>query len=366
MKKRIAYFFWNLCIGGNENAALRLMRGLSKKNWKIWILSYYQADHIKGDVENFITNFACMKQFPEGESAVDQVVEFIKMHDISILHIIWGDYRIAKSIKERKLDIHTVASTTNAFPECEARMRLGTYIESMQVPHRNDVAIVEQKDPTLKGRVVSIENGVDVERFDRKHLSETKIAALKKEMRLDGCQVIGTVGNVRPAKNQKLLISMLHELKKYNDNIKLVILGDILVKDEYLSLKETIDKLSLADSVIFTGFQFDVRPYIELFDVYILSSLGTESCPNAVLEAMSMEKPIIATDNVGLDGVIESGVNGYILNQDNVFEMCRHIKNLLMSPTMLAHYGAASRKIVESKYTLEKMIANYETWYVNR
>ncbi len=213
MKKRIAYFFWKLTIGGNENAALRLMHGLSKKNWEIWILSYYQADHIKGDVENSIVNFVRLKQFPYGESTADEVVEFLKTHDISILHIIWGDYRIAQIIKEQELDIHTVASTTNAFPEHEARMRLGNCLESMQVPHRNDISIVEQKDPTLEGRVVPIENGVDFERFDRKQISEINIAALKKEMQLDGYQVIGTVGNIRPEKNQKLLISVLHELK---------------------------------------------------------------------------------------------------------------------------------------------------------
>jgi glycosyltransferase involved in cell wall biosynthesis len=242
-------------------------------------------------------------------------------------------------------------------------MRLGDCLESMQVPHRNDISIVEQKDPTLKGRVVPIENGVSIERFDRKKMSETNMDALKKEMQLDGYQVIGTVGNIRPEKNQKLLISVLHELKKYNDNVKLVIVGDILVNDEYFSLKETIDKLSLSDSVIFTGFQFDVRPYIHLFDIYLLTSVGTESCPNAVLEAMSMEKPIVATSNVGLDGLIEEGVNGYVVNNDNALEMSHHLKNLLMSSNIMRRFGAASRLIVQSKYHLDKMISNYETWY---
>ncbi len=142
-----------------------------------------------------------------------------------------------------------------------------------------------------------------------------------------------------------------------------MIVGDILVKDEYKSFQETIDKLSLSDSVIFTGFQFDVRPYLHLFDIYILTSLGTESCPNAVLEAMSMEKPIVATSNVGLDGLIEEAINGYVVNNGDALEMSHHLKRLLMSPSMTRCFGAESRLIVQSKYNLDNMIANYQTWY---
>ena len=363
MNKRIAFFFWNFCIGGNENAALRLMRGLSKDDWNIWILSYHQADHIKGAVEESIANYVQINTFTEGDVGANDVVTFLQQNNISIIHIIWGDYKIAQLIKEQELKIHVVASTTNHFPEHEARLRLGTWVQSMQVPHHNDIAIVEQKDSTLSGRVIAIANGVDTNLFDSKCISEFQIAALKKELQLNDCQVIGTVGNIRPVKNHKLLISVLHELKKTNSQIKLVIVGDILVHDEYLSLQAYIKELSLSESVVFTGFQFDVRPYIALFDIYILSSLGTESCPNAVLEAMSLKKPIVAAENVGLDGLIEEAVNGYIVPQNDVSTMSQHVKKMLISATMMRDFGISSRKKVISNYTLDKMIDHYKVWY---
>ncbi len=363
MKRKIAYFFWSLAVGGAENSAFRLMQELAKTNWEIWIFYYVKAEHLEGAIEQHLNTFTHLHQFSPDQSPTKQITDFLQHHQIKLLHIIRGDYRIAMEIKQKKIPIQVLGSTLNTLPLHEARMGLGNVLTSICVKHVNDVAIVEKKDRTLKGKIVVIENGIDTTYFNKNRISQNQLNTLKILLEIGDCRVIGTVGNIRKAKNYHLLIEVLREGKKRNDNLKLLIVGDIIEFQEYSEIVKTIKSYELSQSVIFVGFQKDVRPYLKIIDIYLNSSLGTESSPNAILEAMSMEKPVIATKNVGIQGLIHNAVNGYVVEQRDTQAICRHLARLLSSQELLTRYGRASRKIVEEHYFLEKMVECYEAWY---
>ncbi|MCG7859572.1 glycosyltransferase, partial [Flavihumibacter sediminis] len=62
----------------------------------------------------------------------------------------------------------------------------------------------------------------------------------------------------------------------------------------------------------FLGFKEDVRPFLAFADVFVFPSYYNEGVPRSLLEAASMELPIITTNNTGCRDVVEDGVNGYL------------------------------------------------------
>ena len=80
-------------------------------------------------------------------------------------------------------------------------------------------------------------------------------------------------------------------------------------------LKAKVREYALEDCVIFAGFVSDVAPYIEVMDAIINCSFGTEATSMALIEAMSLAKPAIATDYGGNAYIVENGKNGYIIPQ---------------------------------------------------
>lgn len=110
------------------------------------------------------------------------------------------------------------------------------------------------------------------------------------------------VGRLHPQKNQKGLIAVFSELKKFDEKLKLVIVGDgdeydsILLKCKHFGLKTFPQQSDINSSdVIFTGFQINPHVFVKNSLSFILSS-DWEGFPNALAEAMILGKPVISSD----------------------------------------------------------------------
>ena len=147
------------------------------------------------------------------------------------------------------------------------------------------------------------------------------------------------------AEGLKLLIKAVKEVEKRYPDITLIATGKGIFFDE---LKEFAN-LEGADSVIFVG---DVKnPYIPLAlcDIYTHISLG-EGLPVALLEAMSMGKPIIATSVGGIPEAIEDGQNG-ILTPPDVDKIAEKIIYLIENPGEAEKLGRRARQTLEERFT---------------
>lgn len=98
-----------------------------------------------------------------------------------------------------------------------------------------------------------------------------------------------TVGRLIPIKNQK---SILGALKTLPEHVCLDVFGDGELKKELANLSE---KNNLTKRVIFHGNVSNIKSHLTNYHCFILSSLS-EGFPNAILEAMSVGLPVIATN----------------------------------------------------------------------
>ncbi|MBC7777739.1 MAG: glycosyltransferase family 4 protein [Phycisphaerae bacterium] len=114
------------------------------------------------------------------------------------------------------------------------------------------------------------------------------------------------------------------------------------------------------DIIQHLGFLDDVRPAIAACDFLVLPSYYREGVPRSVLEAMSMEKPIITTDNVGCRDTVEEGKNGFLIPSRNVAALADTMeKAIALSLEQRAEMGRWSRQMAESEFGDQWVLPRY-------
>lgn len=112
--------------------------------------------------------------------------------------------------------------------------------------------------------------------------------------------IVGYVGDLEPIKNLDMLIRSILYVKKDISKIQLIIVGD---GPEYKNLVELTETLDLKKNVSFTGYKTNIYDYYKKFDLFAISSLY-EGCPNAVLEAFSVDIPVLGTKVGGIKEIL--------------------------------------------------------------
>mgnify|MGYP005755539295 CR=1 FL=1 len=125
-------------------------------------------------------------------------------------------------------------------------------------------------------------------------------------------------GMLYSVKGFDLLIEAIAPIVKRHRNVFLSILGEERYETGYRDfLQSKIDALGMAEHVRLVGYKENPYPYYKAANVFVMSS-RKEGFPNVVLEALYLKTPVIATDCVDFTGVIQDGVNGFIVPKDNV------------------------------------------------
>jgi glycosyltransferase involved in cell wall biosynthesis len=125
------------------------------------------------------------------------------------------------------------------------------------------------------------------------------------------------LGNFTQQKRPDRFVNIIHILQKDIPQVHGLMVGDGELKNVSLKL---VEKLGLTGKITFAGYQQDVRPWISMSDILLLTS-DTEGMPGVVLEAGAMKKCTVSTDVGGIREVILDNENGFIVinGYDNIF-----------------------------------------------
>ena len=160
------------------------------------------------------------------------------------------------------------------------------------------------------------------------------------------------VGRLDKQKNYSMLIRAFSKAKK-NKQIKekLYIVGEGPQRED---LQNTIDSLNLQDDVVLIGRKNNIRDYLVEAKAFILSS-DYEGLPNAMLEAMDANLPIISTDYfTGAAKEFVDEKNGYIVPVGDCQEMAKAIEKLLLKSNLeLKEMGYVSKQRVKTLDVVE-------------
>src|SRR5262249_17868053 len=118
----------------------------------------------------------------------------------------------------------------------------------------------------------------------------------------------------------------------------------------------------LQDRFIFLGFRSDIPEILSELDVFVLSSVS-EGLPLVALEAMAAAKPVIVTRSGGPQEIVEDGRTGLLIPPADSDALTEKICELFANPERAAALARTGRAKVESEFTLEGMICDYERLY---
>jgi glycosyltransferase involved in cell wall biosynthesis len=209
-------------------------------------------------------------------------------------------------------------------------------------------------------RIVTIKNAVPLpggeEEVRRRRRVQREAGTLD-----EGDFVLGYVGRLSSEKGVRMLIEAVSILRNEGKPIRLVVVGD---GPERCDLEELARQKSLADQVWFAGFQEEVGGWLPAFDAFVLPSL-TEGTPLALLEAMAMGVPVIATAVGGVPKVVTDGINGLLVQAGDALSLAERIRDLQASPSLRERLSRRGREEISARYNIHHWCGEIERLYLD-
>jgi hypothetical protein len=186
--------------------------------------------------------------------------------------------------------------------------------------------------------------GAELERFQPDSLPAPIDARRRLGLPLDG-PLIGIVGRLQRWKGMHHLVAAMPEVLRHRPDARCVIVGgDHPFEPDYLAeLRRTIESLGLGDRVLLAGLQRNVPEWVQAMDVFVHAS-ANEPFGIAIVEAMALGKPVIATDRAGPTEIITHGIDGMLHTFGSVETLAKSIVTLLADPDFARRLGAAAQK----------------------
>ncbi len=251
-------------------------------------------------------------------------------------------------------------STCHGFVATDRRLKLYNSLDYMALKSCDRIiAVSEDIRHALTG------NGIDAKRIAvipnsvgngaQRDRSEIRQAlGLAKEG-----AIIGYAGRLSPEKGVNFLLQAAQILKNSRRAFSVVIAGEGSERD---ALQRMAEEKDLEETIIFTGFQEDVEPWLKASDIFVLPSL-TEGTPMALLEAMSLGLPVIASAVGGVPDIIENGVNGILVRPADCAGLAEALAELLDNPWRARKIGEAAAKSIKERYNIDAWRREIEAQY---
>jgi glycosyltransferase involved in cell wall biosynthesis len=208
----------------------------------------------------------------------------------------------------------------------------------------------------LGAPVSLIYNGVDLERYNH----QQPCCTLHEDYSIpEDAPIVGVVARLEAEKGHRTLVDAWPDVLARVPNAWLLIIGE---GSERNSLEAEAEALGVSEHIVFTGRREDVPAVTAALDVAVLPSYR-EAQGLSVLEAMALNRPVVASDVGGIPEMIEDGATGLLVPPGDCQALAGAIVRLLTDhpyADMLAHGGHA---LVHDRFCIELMVSQISNIY---
>ncbi len=214
-------------------------------------------------------------------------------------------------------------------------------------------------DTGVKPEKVSvIINGVDA----LEEIDEAKKKEVKARYNIGDSFAVGIVARLEEVKGHDYFVDAAKHVKDKGYNIKFLIIGTGTKEKQ---LKEKVKALGLEDTVIFTGFLNDVTEAVNIMDLNINCSFGTETSSLALSEGFSLGKPAVASMYGGNPYMITEGVNGFLTPVKESEKLAECIMKIYDDKELYLELSQGAKRLYGEKFTAEVMTKQLEKLYID-
>lgn len=226
---------------------------------------------------------------------------------------------------------------------------------------------IARRTPLNSDKTVVIYNGIDTADFERKKSDDFRQQFGWSEKNI----IIGSLGNIRPAKAYHVLLQAVALLGKQGSNCqgsscRFVIAGQGESKGKpsrlYQQLLDLRESLGLQEQVKFIGFVDDPADFLSKVDLFLLSS-SSEGFSISTIQAMASSLPVIATRSGGPEEIVTHQQDGWLVEKDNPAAMAEATSFLSENPESREMLSDNAKQKVDTTFGLAAMLGAYQALY---
>jgi len=211
--------------------------------------------------------------------------------------------------------------------------------------------MVERKRDVDKTKIKVVHNAVNKAPFENIVIDadeKRREFSIRKDTK-----IIGSVGRLNTPKGLSVFIEAIPLILKEYENVFFMIVGDGILRS---NLENMVKKKGINQYMIFTGWRNDIAEIMNMFDIYVSTSIS-ESFGNTLVEAGLAKKPVIAPNVGGIPEIVIDGETGILI--ESTCELDRIPKAFLENiPTrvLLLNGKYSKPKLVEPKCLAESIL----------
>ncbi|WP_439183621.1 glycosyltransferase family 4 protein [Carboxylicivirga taeanensis] len=344
----------NLGIGGKERRMLEIARGLIQfYNYQVTIIilrDCIQYDYIKDiNVEVKVIKRKVKKDI----TVYGRLYKYLKAHQPDVIQA-WGGMSAFYALPvARFMGVPTVNSmiTNTKKPKVFSVLwleKILTFPLSDIIMSNTKAGLATYSAPLGKSRFVH--NGYDFARHHREIEEEKNrvTAQLKRKYK------VVMIGALSARKDWAAFANLAAYVEKERGDVDFIGIGS----GNEQQTATCKDYELMTPNLKFMGHINAVESLLKYFDLGILFTANghSEGISNSILEYMAAGKPVIATKAMGNDEIIEDGVNGFKIEDNNITEAYKLLSRLLDNSELLAAMGDEAQKTVNEKFAYKRMI----------
>jgi glycosyltransferase involved in cell wall biosynthesis len=225
------------------------------------------------------------------------------------------------------------------------------------------LAVSRRIQDALVGGGVSVERAKTVySGLDLHHCLQSAPANVRTRFGIPAdAPLLGTVGSLFPRKGYAVMLKALPSILSSFPTAHYLVIGTGDA-DHERKLRSQVVTLGLEGRVHFTGFQEAVYGALAALTVYVHPAL-MEGFGIAVLEAMAMEKPVVATATGGLPEIVQGGETGLLVPPGDAVALAQAVMALLRDPARATAMGKAGRSRVGALFSHDMMLQQLRAAY---
>ncbi|MCB9207176.1 MAG: glycosyltransferase family 4 protein [Ignavibacteriales bacterium] len=377
-KKILFHYMLGIPSGGSDQCLFSLLTHLDQTKYELFLLYKRDSFFLEKLKEIGIKLIPITKQV---ESNNNQIVEskielkktnekwkFLPISLKILIKIIPDTLKLINIIKANKIDIIHANHNINGdraviLASIILRKKIvshyrGLYtavsIDKYLYPHIDQIICISNfaKQDYIKSGIPEkkckiIYDGVDLNKFSPLIKETNKIT-------------IGCIGRLEKWKGQQVLIEAAGIIVKSFPEIEFLLIGNGSNKNNLLN---KVKSENLEKHLTFTGDVTNVKDYMDKCTIIVHTSIEPEPFGMVIIEAMALEKPVIATNFGGPIEIIDNEIDGYLIPPSEPKILASHILKLVNNPELRKQIGTEARKKVIEKFDFRITAKKIENVY---
>ena len=222
------------------------------------------------------------------------------------------------------------------------------YLADYYIAISHKIKKVMTSDGIAGHRIFVVHSGIDPNRFTQATgdhlLSEFDIKENQK--------VVINVAHLAEHKGQKYLVRAIPRVLTKLPDTRFFIIGQGELMDK---LKKTAAELGLKGELTFTGFREDVADFYQIADLYVMSSIQ-EGLGTAVLDALALAKPVVATNAGGLPEIIHDKKTGRLVAPGDPAALADGMVDMLIDSESAGKMALRGQERVLQDFSIHAMV----------